>query len=116
MFKTHFLYGNASEKLFFERYSNKLTKIKAISKRSCFKSALQNHQGDVKKTWEILQKLLPASEKTFKGPTTGSQISEICGNCSLTDKCEEFINFFCAIAEKLASNISLQSNKLFKNF
>ena len=64
MFKTHFLYGNASQKLFFKRYSNKLTKIKAMSKRSYFKSKLQNHQGDAKTTWEILRKLLPASGKT----------------------------------------------------
>ena len=61
MFKTHFLYGNASQKLFFKRYSNKLTKIKAISKRSYFKAELQNHQGDTKKTWKIQQKLLAAS-------------------------------------------------------
>ena len=48
MFKTHFLYGNASQKLFFKRYSNKLTKIKVIPKRSYFKSELQNHHGDAK--------------------------------------------------------------------
>ena len=94
MFKTHFLYGNASQKLFFKRYSNKLTKIKAMSKRSYFKSKLQNHQGDTKKTWEILRKLLPATGKTSKVPTTSSQINEICGNCSVTDKWEEFNNFF----------------------
>ena len=32
MFKTHFLYCNASQKLFFKRYSYKLTKIIAMSK------------------------------------------------------------------------------------
>ena len=48
-----------------------------MSKRSYFKSKLQNHQGDAKKTWEILRKLLPASGKTSKVPTTSSQISEI---------------------------------------
>ena len=56
MFKTNFLYGNASSKLFFKQYFNKLTKIKAMSKHSDFKSELQNHLGDAKKTWEILQK------------------------------------------------------------
>ena len=113
MFKTFFLYGDASQKLFFKRYSNKLTEIKAKSKRSYFKSELQNHQGDAKKTWEILQKLLPVSGKTSKVPSTGSQISEICGNCSVTDKCEEFNIFFCTIGKKLANNISLQSKELF---
>ena len=116
MFKTHFLYGNVSQKLFFKRYSNKLTKVKAMSKRSYFKSELQNHQGDAKKTWENLRKLLPVSGKTSKVPTTSSQISEICGNCSVTVKCEEFNNFFCTMGKKLANNISLQSNKPFKNF
>ena len=57
-----------------------------MSKRSYFKSELQNHQGDAKKTQEILRKLLPASGKTSIVPTTGFQISEMCGNCSLTDK------------------------------
>ena len=54
---------------------------------------MQSHQGDAKKTWKILKKLLPASRKTSKVPTTGFQISEICGNCYLTGKCEEFNNF-----------------------
>ena len=112
MFKTHFLFDNASQKLFFKRYSNKLTKIKAMTKRS----KLQNHQGDAKKMWEILRKLLPASGKTSKVPTTSSQISEICGNCSITDKCEKFNNFFCTIGKKLANNVSLQSNKPCKIF
>ena len=84
-----------------------------MSKRSYFKSELQNHQGDAKKTLEILRKLLPASGKTSTVPTTDSQISEICGDCSLTDKCEEFNNFFCTIGKKLANNILLQSSKLF---
>ena len=96
------------------RLPTKLTKIKAMSKGSYFKSKLQNHQGDAKKTWEILQKLLPASGKTSKVPTTSSQISEICGNCSVTDKCEEFNNCFCTIGKKLDNNISLQSNEPFK--
>ena len=116
MFKTHFLYGNASQKLFLKRYSNKLTKIKAMSKRSYIKSKLQNHQSDAKKTWEILRKLLPASGKTSQVLTAISQISEICGNCRVTDKCEEFNNFFCIIGKKFANNISLQSNKPFKFF
>ena len=116
VFKTHFLYGNASQKLFFKRYSNKLTKIKAMFKRSYFKSKLQNHQGDVKKTWEILRKLLPASGKTSKVTITSSQSSEICGNCNVTDKCEECNNFFCTIGKKLANNILLQSNEPFKIF
>ena len=69
MFKTHFLYGNASQKLFFKYYFNKLTKIKAISKRSCFKSELRNHQDDTKKKWRILQKFFSASRKAFKVTT-----------------------------------------------
>ena len=36
-------------------------------------------------------------------------------NC-VTDKCEEFNNFFCTIGKKLANNISLQSNEPFKIF
>ena len=101
MFKTYFLYGNASQKLFFKRYSNKLTQIKAMSKRSYFNSELQNHQGDAQKTWEILRNLLSVSGKTSEVtvPTTGSQISKICGNCSVTDKCEEFNNFFAPLVK-----------------
>ena len=76
MFETHFLNGNASQNLFFKRYSIKPTKIKAIFKRFYFKSELQNHRGDAKKIWEILQKSLPASGKTSKVPTTRGGVLE----------------------------------------
>ena len=37
MFKTHFMNGSANEKNFYRKYTNKLTKVKALSKKCTLK-------------------------------------------------------------------------------
>ena len=44
LFKTHFINGSTSQKLFFRKYSNKLTKIKALSKQMRFHTELAKNK------------------------------------------------------------------------
>ena len=48
MFKSHFIRGNLEEKAYFKKYSNNLTKVKALAKKNPFANKLKNHQGDPK--------------------------------------------------------------------
>jgi len=47
----HFLQGNESEKCFYKKkYCNKLTKIKALTKKSYYKDQFSRHRSDPRKT------------------------------------------------------------------
>ena len=84
MYKTHFLNGNSAQKELYKHFSNKLTKIKTISKRSYFESELQNHSGNPKKTWEIFKSLLP--NKSFQNV----QIGQACDPPDSLQKANQF--------------------------
>ena len=63
MFKSHFLSDNDDQKNFFKECTSKLTKIKALSKKSSFTTELKENQKDPRKMWEIMRTVLPASSK-----------------------------------------------------
>ena len=54
MFKSHFLNGNESNKTCFKKYSNKLTKIKAMSKQLYYLTKLQQSQNEPRGMWKII--------------------------------------------------------------
>ena len=112
MFKSHLLKGNTSQKIFFKKYSNKLTKVKNHAKRNYFDSELLKYQKDSKKTWETLRLLLPTSKKhAQKSVSYDSQT-----HCNLAEKSEQFNNFFCTIGNKLANSMSKDTSNKYKTF
>ena len=108
MFKSHFINGNAAQKFLFKNYSNKLTKIKAISKSLFYKNELSKNNNDPKKVWNLIRFLIPPNKKS-----SNSTNQEVNLNPNLTEK---FHDFFCAIGEKLANIIPTQNPLKFKTF
>ena len=49
MIKSHLFGGNSFKKFFFKRYSNRLTKITALSKKLYFKSVFEKNKNDPRK-------------------------------------------------------------------
>ena len=49
LYKTHFLNGNPVQKIFYEKFSNKLTKMKTRAKHLYYKMELLNRSGNQKK-------------------------------------------------------------------
>ena len=62
MFKSHFL--NGEKKLFYKVYSNKLTKLKTLSKKLYYTSKLDEclDEKDVRKVWNVIRSTLPNSK------------------------------------------------------
>ena len=58
MFKPYFINGNAAQKHLFKTYTNKLTKIKALSKSLFYKNELSKNKNDPKIVWNIIRTLL----------------------------------------------------------
>ena len=62
MFKFHFLSGEERKKLFYKVYSNKLTKLKTLSKKLYYTSKFDECQKDARKEWNIIRSMLPNSK------------------------------------------------------
>ena len=68
MFKTQFLSDDDDKIIFHKKYVNKLTKLKALSKKGYFSSAINDTQKDPRKLWNVIRSVLPASPKTALPP------------------------------------------------
>ena len=66
VYKTHFLNGNPVQKIFYKKFSNKLTKMKNRAKHLYYERELLNHSRNPKKTWETMKSLLPNTDKLKK--------------------------------------------------
>ena len=113
MFKTHFINGSTSQKLFFRKYNDKLTKIKALSKQMHFHTELAKNKKNARETNKIIRPVLPSKPSreapfTVKVDKMPSEDSPIVAN--------EFNNFFCAIGPNLAEKIEHISNKRPEDF
>ena len=95
MFKSHFLKGDPEKKSFFKKYTNKLTKIKALSKKLYFSSEINNNQNDPRKLWKVIRSALPSTNRSTVSPQS-LQID----NRSTEDRqlvSNHFNEFFCTI-------------------
>ena len=62
MFKSHFLSGE-EKKAFYKVYSNKLTKLKTLSKNLYYTSKFNECQKDAGKVWNVIRSTLPNSKR-----------------------------------------------------
>ena len=110
MFKSLFLSGNDLEKRKFRRLSNKLNKKLVFAKKRCFTKILDKIKHNTKKTWQILQSVLP--------PTTTNKLPAIAINKQkdLKTVVNSVNTFFCNIGKKLADKILDNENHSFLNY
>ena len=94
MFKSHFLSGE-EKKIILENLSNKLTKLKALSKKLYYTSQLDECQNDTRKEWNVIRSTLSHCKPIKETPellvTDRSTISD---HQNIADK---FNKFFCSI-------------------
>ena len=71
MFVSHYLNGDLNHKSFFKKYLNKLTKIKALSKKLYFTTKLKENQNDPHRMWNVIRSALPtcSNRATSTTPT-----------------------------------------------
>ena len=58
-FQTLFINGSNAEKIYFRTYSNKLTKIKTLSKKLYFQNEIKKNKNNAQKTWDTIKSTLP---------------------------------------------------------
>ena len=113
MFQSHYIFSSDAEKSCFRRYSNRSTKIKALSKKLFFGAEFATSKGNDRKTWEIIRSALPtnSSRESPSALKVGGVFSEdpnIIAN--------QFNNYFGTIGFNLANKITSLKHKSSKDF
>ena len=110
MYKNNFLNGNDAQKLLFKTYSNKLTKVKRLSKKMYFYKEFDDIQNNGRKMWKTINSLLHNKTADINSPPKNIKINDkICDN-QLT-MAEHFNNFFCTIGKRLAEKMENNSSQ-----
>ena len=103
MFQSHFVLGSDAEKSCFRRYSNELTKVKALSKKLFFGAEFANCKGNFRKTWEIIRSVLPTNSSR-ESPSVLKVDGVLSENRVIV--ANQFNNYFCTIGFNLANKIT----------
>ena len=105
MFKTHFMSDDDDKIIFYKKYVNKLTKLKALSKKGYFSSAINDTQKDPRKLWNVIRSVLPASQDYASAIPLSLKIN---GHTITNDQAisEHFKEFFCSIGASLADKFN----------
>ena len=115
MFKSHFINGDSAEKSFFKKYSNRLTKIKTLSKKLHFKSEFEKYHNDPRKTWETIRSMLHSKSSSSSSLPTSLKLN----GSTIQDQTlisNYFNNFFCSIGENLSNSAASQENYEFRDY
>ena len=64
MIRTHNSNGTIAEKQFFRKYSNKFTKLQALSKKLHYALEFAKNRKTERKTWEIIRSVLPNKQNS----------------------------------------------------
>ena len=62
--KSHFIQGTAAQNIFYKKYTNKLTKLKAISKKLYYENEFRFSAGNPRMLWQTLNNVLPSKRST----------------------------------------------------
>ena len=92
MFRPLFVLGNNSEKTFYRKYSNKLNKIIALSKKIISLLLYLKPKHDAKKTWDLIRYVLPT--KTNGATSSIDHFEAKCNSINPITVTNCFNNFF----------------------
>ena len=109
LYKTYFLTGNEFEKSFYKKYSNKLTRVKNLSKKHYYKNALSQRKNNPKELWKFIKSVIPSKA------TTSSPSKLLVNGIFVEDPFEishQFNKYFTEVGESIAKNVAdISTNK-----
>ena len=100
MHKTHFINGSMSDKHFYKRYTNLLTRVKSLAKKLFYFHEFSTFKNNPKKTWEVLRSILSS-----KSATSAPNIINIDGKCftNPSEIAEKFNHHFANVGKSLVA-------------
>lgn len=101
----------------YNSYRNKLTHIIRKNKRSYYADAIDASQGDSKKSWKVLNKVLGRGNKPTVLPDIKNyKASDSCNDISYGDLANCFNNYFISIGENISNKINQPQGASFRQF
>ena len=100
MHKTHFINGSMSDKHFYKRYTNLLTRVKSLAKKLFYFHEFSTFKNNPRKTWEVLRSILSS-----KSATSAPNIINIDGKCftNPSEIAEKFNHHFANVGKSLVA-------------
>ena len=105
MYKSHCIQGTAAQNIFHKKYTNKLTKLKAISKKLYYENEFRSSAGNPRMLWQTLNNVLPSKRSTRNSAPKVLKINGVSFDRP-ADIAYSFNSFFCNIGQSLASQVS----------
>ena len=105
-----------NQSIVYKTYSNKLTKLKTISKKKYYADEFAKCKNDARNTWKILRNLLPSKHNSesklpnFIATTFNEKLEEP------QTIVNEFNKYFCSIGNSLAKKVTSTRVNSFKRF
>ena len=104
LYKSHFINGNSIQKCYYKKYSNKLTRLKFMSKQLYFKDQFEKSKTNPFRSWQLIKSLLPSSKDQCSLPERLKYNNE---NVTDVNTIVEVLNdHFCNIGKNLANKIA----------
>ena len=104
LYRTHFLNGDAFSINFFKTYSNKLTRVKTLSKKMCYNSTINKYKNKPKELWKFINSVIP--NKHLKSLSIPKLINDGLVTDELTEIFEQFNNYFVKIGMTIANYVN----------
>ena len=114
LYKTHFINGNESDKQYFKKFANKLTREKTQAKRAYYHATIFERKNNPKQLWNFINNIIHTKRSStnlpFKFTLDNNEMDEP-GKIS-----ECFNKYFVQIVESIAKKAKLVNETNFKTF
>ena len=107
LFKTCFLHGNNFQKTFHRKYSNKLTRVKSLSKKLYFNQAFSQRKNNPRELWKLIKLVIPSQKLPIQPTKLLTDNGVIEDSIKIS---EHFNNYFSEIGANIAKNASINVN------
>ena len=114
MYYPHFKNGNIQQQLLFKKYSNKLTKLKTLSRRLYYEGKFQSSLGNSKNTWNCIKSVINKSNLNKNSPKC-LLVNDKITNTPI-EIADAFNNFFASVGLNLASSFPKVSENNYLKF
>ena len=113
MHRSHYIHGSFEQKIFYKKYTNKLTKLKTIFKKLHHKNEFRSTANNPRLLWQTLNNVLRRTSKRSSG-NSATKLLKI-NDISLdhpADIAHSFNDFFCDIGKSLAVQVAPTTNNV----
>ena len=113
MYISYYVRGTEIQKMIYKQYSNKLTKIKTLSKKQYINSEINNTNNNMHKFWSLINTIIPGKPKQSLPNFLNINNTEINDPIQIA---EYFNNHFSTIGKTLANKLASTSSTDFTTY